>query len=67
MKKYLIAVVMSAVLALGMLVYGLAVAVPVAAQFNPLAPHVTCRTTCTQDIIINGRVIVPGTCTTICQ
>ena len=60
MKKYLIAVVMSAVLAIGLLVYGAAVAVPVAAQSYCPNPHEVCTTTC-QDFFGQQK------CTTVCK
>lgn len=68
MKKYLVAVVLSAVLAIGLLVYGMATAVPaVAAQYQIPGQGVTCTTTCQPDIIINGQVVVRGSCTTVCR
>ena len=64
MNRYLIAVVMSAVLAIGLLVYGMAQAAPVAAQGLPLgngAGPVQCTTTCQTDVF--GRQV----CTTVCH
>jgi len=71
MKRYLIAVVLSAVLAIGLLVYGAAVAVPVLAQGCGAAcggsgssgePHTpVCRTVCTTNQY--GTT----TCTTSCM
>ena len=61
MNRYLIAVVMSAVVAIGLLVYGTAT---VAAQFGPT---VTCTTTCTPPVVMGGQTIAPGSCTTVCR
>ena len=61
MRRYLIAVVMSAVLAIGLLVYGTTM---VAAQFGP---QVTCTTTCTPPVIMGGVTIAQGSCTTVCR
>lgn len=56
MKKYLVAVVLSAVLAIGLLIYGAYAAVPVFAQDCPNGSHVVCTTVCN-----------PLGCTTTCR